>query len=164
MIQQLTIDTPIGRLGITASNEAITRIFFCDTPRGAKGSVRRNSAINECSAEEASPLLTLAAQEVKEYFAGTRREFTVPVAPVGTPFQQAVWVALQTIPYGQTRTYKQIAEQVGRPQACRAVGMANNRNPIPVLIPCHRVVGSNGALVGYAGGVGVKQALLELEK
>lgn len=164
MTQQLILDTPVGRLGITASGEAVTRIVFCDTPRGAKGSVRRNPTIKECSAAEASPLLKQAAEELSEYFAGTRREFTTPLTPVGTPFQQAVWEALRTIPYGQTRTYKQIAEQVGRPSACRAVGMANNRNPIPVIIPCHRVVGSNGALVGYAGGLTVKQTLLELEK
>lgn len=108
-------------------------------------------------------LLRQAVRELEEYFAGTRRSFTLPLAPAGTPFQQAVWNALRTIPYGETRSYGQIAAQIGRPKACRAVGMANNRNPIAIVVPCHRVVGSTGALVGYAGGLSVKERLLTLE-
>lgn len=115
------------------------------------------------TADPAEILLRQAARELAEYFAGTRREFTFPVAPAGTPFQQAVWAALRTIPFGQTRTYGQIAAQIGRPTACRAVGMANNRNPVAIVVPCHRVVGSGGGLTGYAGGLGVKAFLLELE-
>ena len=113
--------------------------------------------------DAAAVLLRQTADELTAYFAGERRDFTFGMAPAGTPFQQAVWAALQTIPYGQTRTYAQIAAQIGRPRACRAVGRANNRNPIAIAIPCHRVVGSTGALVGYAAGLTVKDRLLRLE-
>ena len=111
-----------------------------------------------------TPLLRQTAAELREYFAGERHEFTVPLAPKGTPFQQKIWAALQTIPYGETRSYKDIAAAVGNEKACRAVGMANNRNPLPIFIPCHRVVGSSGKLIGYAGGLDVKMFLLDLEK
>lgn len=111
-----------------------------------------------------TPLLRQAAAELAAYFAGDLREFTVPLAPKGTPFQQKVWAALREIPYGETRSYKEIAAMVGNEKACRAVGMANNRNPLPIFIPCHRVVGADGELVGYAGGLDVKTFLLELEK
>ena len=111
-----------------------------------------------------TPLLQEAEEQLNEYFAGARREFDLPLAPKGTPFQKAVWAEMCRIPYGETRTYGQIAAQIGRPTACRAVGMANNRNPIAIVVPCHRVVGSTGALVGYAGGLGVKTHLLNLEK
>lgn len=109
-------------------------------------------------------LIKEAFRQLEEYFAGKRRDFDLPLAPKGTPFQQKVWQALQTIPYGETRTYKQIAEQIGNPLGCRAVGMANNKNPIGIIIPCHRVIGVNGKLVGYAGGLPLKSRLLELEK
>lgn len=112
---------------------------------------------------EETPVLRQTREELAEYFAGTRRAFTVPLAPCGTAFQRKVWAALQDIPYGETRSYKQIAEAVGQPKAFRAVGMANNRNPIAILIPCHRVIGSNGALVGYGGGLDIKTRLLRLE-
>ena len=109
-----------------------------------------------------------AAQDVtdqlSEYFSGTRTEFDIPLAPRGTPFQKLVWQELCRIPYGQTRTYGEIAAAIGRPGAARAVGMACNRNPIWLLIPCHRVVGKRGALTGYAGGLEMKQNLLELEQ
>ena len=101
---------------------------------------------------------------MREYFEGEREIFTIPLAPKGTPFQQRVWAALREIPYGATRSYKELAIAVGNEKACRAVGMANNRNPLPIFIPCHRVVGSDGKLVGYAGGLDVKKHLLELEK
>ena len=114
--------------------------------------------------EEADRLLLRAAAELDEYFAGRRRDFTLPLAPRGTAFQQAVWEALRSIPYGQTRTYAEIAQAVGKPRACRAVGMANHHNPIAILIPCHRVVGSDGSLTGYAAGVGIKAQLLALER
>ena len=161
MERMLFIETPVGKLGITASDEAVTRIFFGREYRNRR---RPRNAPEACTPETAGPLLLQAAAELAEYFAGTRREFTLPLAPAGTPFQQAVWEALRTIPYGETRTYGQIAAQIGRPTACRAVGMANNRNPIAIVVPCHRVVGSTGALVGYAGGLGVKTHLLNLEK
>lgn len=111
-----------------------------------------------------TPLLQETARQMEEYFSGSRKQFDLPLSLAGTPFQLADWAALQTIPYGQTRYYQQIAEQLGNPKACRAVGLANNRNPVAVIIPCHRVLGKDGKLVGYAGGLAVKKGLLELEK
>ena len=114
---------------------------------------------------EPTELTDLAFHELERYFAGNLRQFTVPIAfTYGTPFQQAVWRALLQIPYGETRTYAQIAEAVGRPKAVRAVGSANNRNPILFIVPCHRVIGANGNLVGYAYGVEMKRTLLQLEQ
>jgi methylated-DNA-[protein]-cysteine S-methyltransferase len=110
------------------------------------------------------PLLRRAARELSEYFQGLRREFDLPLAPAGTPFQQKVWAALRDIPFGETRSYRQIAAAVGNPAACRAVGMANSRNPIAVIIPCHRVIGADGSLTGYAGGLDKKRHLLALEQ
>ena len=112
----------------------------------------------------AAALLRRAARELEEYFAGERRDFTLPLAPAGTPFQQRVWRALEAIPYGETRTYAQIAAAVGNPRAVRAVGGANHRNPLPVVIPCHRVIGADGSLTGYAGGLERKTLLLGLER
>lgn len=111
-----------------------------------------------------SPVSDLAAAELAEYFEGKRKIFDLPLEPMGTPFQMAVWDALRQIPYGETRSYGDIAIAIGKPKAARAVGMACNRNPIWVIIPCHRVIGSNRNLTGYAGGLDMKQALLELEQ
>ena len=102
-------------------------------------------------------------RQLKAYLAGRLRDFDLPLAPQGTPFQQKVWAALAAIPYGETRSYKQVAEAVGCPRGCRAVGLANNRNPIAIVIPCHRVIGADGALVGYGGGLPIKECLLRLE-
>lgn len=113
---------------------------------------------------EETELTRKAAGQLREYFAGKREKFDLPLAPVGTPFQQRVWNALMEIPYGQTRSYGEIARTVGNPKASRAVGMANNRNPVAIVIPCHRVIGSNGKLTGYAGGLELKDALLHLER
>jgi len=145
----VVLDSPVGRLTLTCGEGCITGLHFGETPRGER-------------AETA--LSREAARQLAEYFAGTRRDFDLPLKPEGTPFQRAVWEALRTIPYGQTRSYADIAAQVGNPKGCRAVGMANHRNPIAILIPCHRVVGKNGALTGYAGGLDVKEKLLSLEK
>ena len=111
-----------------------------------------------------TPLLQEAEEQLNEYFAGARREFDLPLAPKGTPFQKAVWAEMCRIPYGETRTYGQLAAAIGRPSACRAVGEACHSNPIAILQPCHRVVGRSGRLTGYAYGVEMKQYLLELEK
>lgn len=113
--------------------------------------------------EKKTDLLAEAEKQLEEYFHGERREFRLPLEPEGTAFQRKVWAALQTIPYGETRSYKEIAAQTGNEKACRAVGMANHRNPIGILIPCHRVIGSSGKLTGYAGGLDKKKFLLELE-
>lgn len=146
--------SPVGPLLLREENGALTALRFLPT-------LHRDAAT---LALPATPLLRQASSELREYFEGRRKTFTVPLAPKGTPFQQQVWAALQTIPYGETRAYGQIAAQIGNPRACRAVGMANNRNPIAIMIPCHRVVGKDGALVGYAGGLDIKTYLLNLEK
>ncbi len=125
--------------------------------------VSLNWVVRECAAHEPTALTDEAARQLREYFAGTRRVFDFPCERRGTAFQRKVWQALCQIPYGQTRTYKQIAEMVGKPRATRAVGMANHRNPLMIVVPCHRVVGADGSLTGYAGGLAMKQALLELE-
>lgn len=150
MKQLQIISTPCGALGIAATDCAVTDIFFGTTPQ------------KEMVAGD-SELLQQATRELEEYFAGTRRDFSFPIAAEGTPFQHKVWAALRTIPYGETRTYAQIATQTGNPKAARAVGMANNRNPLPIVVPCHRVIGTDGRLTGYAGGMATKELLLNLE-
>ena len=155
MIRSLHLATPVGPVVLTATDEAVTGLRF-------------GTAVPEGSVpvpeEEAAPLLREAAAQLREYFAGKRRDFTLPLAPQGSEFQKKVWAALQTIPYVETRTYRQIAEQIGHNLAFRAVGMANNRNPIGILIPCHRVIGYDGRMTGYAAGIGIKERLLDGEK
>lgn len=141
----------IGKIGIGEDNGAITDIFF-------------GTEIDPNDAElRETPLIKKASKQLDEYFQGTRKNFDLPIFTKGTPFQQMVWDALKTIPYGETRSYKDIAVQIGKSKACRAVGMANNRNPISIIIPCHRVIGSKGELVGYGGGLNIKEQLLSLE-
>lgn len=151
MERSVRLDTPVGPVTVTATERAVTAVRF-----GAAG-----PAVGQ--AGDLPPVLRQAVEELREYFAGERREFTLPLAPAGTPFQQRVWTALREIPYGATCSYGRIAGRIGRPKACRAVGMANNRNPIAIVVPCHRVVGASGALVGYAAGLEVKEKLLALE-
>ncbi len=145
-------DTKMGKVGISDSDNAITSLVFVDGESSLEG------------VKKETPLLAEAASQLRDYFAGTRREFNLPLAPIGTEFQKKVWAALLEIPYGETRSYSQIADAVGNPKASRAVGMANNRNPISIVIPCHRVIGKDGSLVGYGGGLNRKESLLELEK
>ncbi len=140
--------SPVGPLTLQSHGEAVCAVLF-----GRRGE----------PAEADTAVLRQCEEELAAYFAGKLRTFTVPLGPVGTPFQLSVWEALRQIPYGETRTYGEIAAAIGNPRACRAVGMANNRNPISILIPCHRVIGSGGALVGYGGGLEVKKFLLKLE-
>ena len=144
--------TPIGRVGICEDEGEIMHILF------------ENQADLVGYAFEETPLLREAAKQLTDYFEGKRTAFALPLKLSGTPFQQSAWRALMQIPYGQTRTYKDIAIAVGNERAPRAVGMANNRNKIPIVIPCHRVIGSNGKLVGFAGGMDVKQQLLDMER
>lgn len=113
---------------------------------------------------QTTELLSMATIQLDEYFQGKRTTFSLPFKLTGTPFQLAVWKELQNIPYGQTTSYKEIAQKINKPKAYRAVGMANNKNPLPIIIPCHRVIGSNGKLIGYAGGLKLKNYLLELEQ
>jgi len=136
---------------------AVRGISFA--PEGAPFAIRDATFI-----VSETPLIREAAKQLEEYFVGKRKIFDIPLGPEGTPFQRAVWEALLEIPYGETRSYGDIAARIGNPKAARAVGMANNRNPIAVFVPCHRVIGASGKLVGYAGGVDVKKKLLELEK
>ena len=144
-------DFPIGTLGIAESGGAISRIGFGkENPHNYT--------------EKETPLIKKAASQLDEYFAKKRIEFDLPLNYPGTDFQRSVWEALLAIPYGETRSYKDIAESVSSPRACRAVGMANHRNPLAIFIPCHRVVEHSGGLGGYAGGLDTKRYLLELEK
>ncbi len=141
-------ETPIGRIGIESDGKHIVALHLrCDC--------REDSP--------ADPLLAEAFRQLDEYFAGTRRAFDLPLKPAGTPFQLRVWEALRRIPYGKTASYGEIAAAVGCPGGSRAVGMANNRNPIAIFIPCHRVIGADGKLVGYASGLDTKRRLLDLE-
>ncbi|NLC45483.1 MAG: methylated-DNA--[protein]-cysteine S-methyltransferase, partial [Clostridiales bacterium] len=148
-------ETAVGRIGIKENGSAITEIYF-EKEESHEGS----PFIDHIDASLAeTPLLKKTGQQLMEYFIGQRKSFDLPLAPKGTPFQLKVWKALLDIPYGETRSYKDIAIAVGNPKASRAVGMANNRNPISIIIPCHRVIGSNGKLVGYGGGLSVKEYL-----
>lgn len=113
---------------------------------------------------QTTELLSMATIQLDEYFQGKRTTFSLPFKLTGTLFQLAVWKELQNIPYGKTTSYKEIAQKINKPKAYRAVGMANNKNPLPIIIPCHRVIGSNGKLIGYAGGLKLKNYLLELEQ
>lgn len=144
-------DSPIGTLGLVDDGTGLSRVFLRQAGREWIG----RSGETE--------LTGWAAAELEEYFSGRRREFSVPLSPHGTPFQLAVWEALRRVPYGQTRTYGEIAAAVGRPGAARAVGMANHDNPLLIFTPCHRVVGKGGALTGFACGLEVKRWLLALE-
>ena len=145
--------TELGTIGIAESNEKITHLFFDGEKFNENGYEKSESSV-----------LKKAGKQLREYFQGERKDFDLPLAPVGTEFMLRVWKALQTIPYGETRSYRQIAELAGNGKACRAVGMANNRNPISIIIPCHRVIGANGDLIGYGGGLDKKVFLLDLEK
>jgi methylated-DNA-[protein]-cysteine S-methyltransferase len=140
--------TKIGRIGISQNGDSITEI--CLSPSWS-------------SLTKETPLLRQTAEELFSYLDGKRKAFSVALSPQGTPFQQRVWRALCDIPYGQTRSYGDIARAIGNPNAARAVGMANHNNPILIMIPCHRVIGANGTLVGYGAGLDTKQYLLELE-
>jgi methylated-DNA-[protein]-cysteine S-methyltransferase len=146
-----TVPGPIGLLRLVSDGTAITELEMLDASPsdGDTG---------------ACPVLEQAIAELEEYFAGKRRKFDVPLKPKGTEFQQRVWTQLQGIPYGQTISYRELATRVGDPKAVRAVGMANGRNPIGLIIPCHRVIGADGSLVGYSGGLDRKKALLALEQ
>lgn len=147
-------DSPLGRLLLTEEQDVLTRLAF--------GAIENVPDTEICRKD--TKLLQAAKLQLMEYFAGSRKTFDLPLAPAGTPFQKKVWEALCTIPYGETRSYQNIAVQIGMPKGCRAVGMANNRNPIAIIVPCHRVIGKNGSMVGYGGGLWVKEWLLNHER
>jgi methylated-DNA-[protein]-cysteine S-methyltransferase len=148
------MDSPLGDILLAQNDRGISHICFQagDTVIVPESSWRQDDAA-----------FVAAVEQLEAYFAGELQDFNLSLAAKGTPFQQEVWQFLQTIPYGQTTSYGAIAQAMGKPNATRAVGAANGRNPIPIIIPCHRVVGSNGKLTGYAGGLQIKQALLSLE-
>ncbi|MUL40303.1 methylated-DNA--[protein]-cysteine S-methyltransferase [Streptomonospora sp. PA3] len=150
------VPSPLGELLLIGDGEALTGLYMDPHERFAQ------QVATEWRRDPGA--LREAAEQLAAYFAGELREFSVALAPRGTAFQRTVWQALTTIPYGRTATYGEIAADIGRPGASRAVGMANNRNPISIVVPCHRVIGANGALVGYGGGISRKESLLGLER
>ena len=145
-------NTVIGKIGIAETGGSIINVYF------------EKDILPQNVTEGETPLLFEAAQQLDRYLRGQLKQFTLPFSPVGTPFMKQVWAQLCDIPYGQTATYKEIAVKTGNGKASRAIGLANNRNPIPVFIPCHRVIGSNGTLTGYRGGLEVKKILLDIER
>lgn len=145
-------ETTIGRIGISEAKGVVTNLYFEHDQLPPQLEISETDILKE------------AARQLRSYLAGELKEFSLPLAPLGTDFMKQVWGQLNKIPYGETTTYQAIAQKNGVPRAVRAVGLANNRNPIPILIPCHRVIGSNGLLTGYRGGLGLKEKLLAMEK
>lgn len=152
MINRYHYETPVGLVCIEENGTAVTALYFDSKKQ------------EERDKETETPLLKEAHRQLAEYFEKKRTEFDLPLKPEGTDFQKKVWAALCTIPYGETRSYGEIAKQTGNEKACRAVGGANNKNPIMIFIPCHRVIGADGSLVGFGGGLQAKRYMLDLEK
>lgn len=150
---KVTQESPVGALTLVATDDALVGLLMEEHGSGPPQAIERST-----------PLLQRAGAQIDEYFAGTRRDFDLPLAPRGTEFQREVWAVLRTIPFGATWSYAQVARRLGRPRAVRAVGAANGGNPIAIVIPCHRVVGSDGSLTGYGGGLPRKRWLLAHEK
>ncbi|RDY69833.1 methylated-DNA--[protein]-cysteine S-methyltransferase [Lysobacter soli] len=155
MIRYATVPSPVGPLLIAASDDGLHLIEF-QNPR---------HPMSRCDAWEAREceFIRMTAAQLGEYFDGGRRDFDLPLAPRGTEFQLGVWHTLASIPYGETISYAQLAQRVGKPSAMRAVGAANGRNPLPIVLPCHRVIGSDGSLTGFGGGLPTKEFLLRME-
>jgi methylated-DNA-[protein]-cysteine S-methyltransferase len=151
-----TMDSPVGRLTLVATDDGVTAILW-ENDRPNRVRLTIDAEDNE------HPRLVEAERQLKQYFSGERRDFDVALDVTGTPFQRRVWTALLTIPFGETRSYKEIAAQIGSPAAVRAVGAANGRNPVSIITPCHRVIGSTGELTGFAGGLDTKARLLGFE-
>jgi methylated-DNA-[protein]-cysteine S-methyltransferase len=152
-----TFESPVGQLKLVASDKGLVAILWeNDSPRRVR--------LSDLVRNDQHPVLLRTEQQLTEYFAGKRQTFSVPLDMRGTPFQKNVWEALLAIPFGETRSYGQLAKQLGNPNATRAVGAANGRNPLSIIVPCHRVIGSSGKLTGFAGGLDTKAHLLTLEK
>ena len=148
------MNSPVGDLLLVACGTTLTRIEFEDQ--------RHSHGVGTDGVRD-DRLFTMAVKQLDEYFAGQRRDFDLEIGPTGTPFQRSVWRALQAIPYGTTCSYGELAAAIGRPRAVRAVGAANGQNPLPIVIPCHRVIGKRGDLTGFGGGLETKRRLLQLE-
>jgi len=157
MLYRSLLPSPLGSLTLVASDDGLMAILW---PDDAPGRVRLAGAVER----DDHPVLVATAEQLGEYFSGTRTRFELPLAPQGTSFQRDVWLALADIPFGETRSYAEVARAIGRPMATRAVGAANGRNPLSIVAPCHRVVGSKGALTGFAGGLAAKRFLLNHER
>ncbi len=155
MIHYQYIESPVDPLLLAADENGLHLIEF-HTPRHPMSRLAD-------WLEGTNPILEATRVQLDEYFTGSRKEFDLPLAPAGTEFQKEVWHTLATIPYGQTISYAQLAQRVGKPTAMRAVGAANGRNPLPIVLPCHRVIGADGSLTGFGGGLATKQFLLQLE-
>lgn len=153
---QRVISSPIGPIGIQASKSGLTHLWFID-----QDNQQRESSLDPCS--QSAKILDQTEQQLSAFFAGKLPQFSLPLAPKGTEFQCQVWQALTEIPFNQTVSYSDIANAIARPKSVRAVGAANGANPIPIIIPCHRVIGKNGKLTGYAYGLALKQTLLDIE-
>jgi len=153
------VDSPIGRLRLIARGDELTGIWFEHGRDARKAREHDDTGM----VPQTSPVLERAKLQLAEYFRGERQDFDLPLAPAGTDFQRRVWQRLREIRYGSTTTYGALAQELGNPNASRAVGLANGSNPIPIVIPCHRVIGANGGLTGFGGGLPTKSALLELE-
>jgi len=151
------MDSPVGRLRLIANEKALVAVLW-------ENEKPKRIQLAELMVEPEHPVLLQVRQQLEEYFEGNRQRFDIPLDFAGTEFQKLVWTELLKIPYGQTRSYGQIAQAIGRPKAMRAVGAANGRNPISIIAPCHRVIGASGALTGFAGGLDNKTILLNLEK
>lgn len=146
------LDSPVGRLRLVSNGDSLTAIEW----ENLQGAAPEGE-------EHSDPALAACANQLQEYFAGQRQDFDLPLSAQGTEFQKNVWTALRAIPYGELRSYRDIAESLENPKAVRAVGAANGRNPLPIVVPCHRVIGSDGSLTGFAGGLEAKKVLLRLE-
>ncbi len=159
------LNTPLGIITIIANKMGVLRIDFGDYD---SNQIVINNWLKKWldtnNIQQNDELLFASRQQLTEYFLGKRKEFNLPLLLFGTPFQKLVWQTLTNIPYGETRSYKEIALEINSPKSVRAIGGANHQNPIPIIIPCHRVIGSNGELVGYGGGIEIKKYLLEFEK
>lgn len=158
MLDRMTLQSPLGTLRLFGHGDELVGMYLPIQDSNPPGPLDTQPAI-----DRETPVLARTAQQLAEYFAGTRTVFELPLAPKGSGFQDRVWHQLLAIPYGTTRSYGEIARAIGRPSASRAVGTANGANPIAIIVPCHRVIGQNGTLTGYAGGLGVKRWLLDHE-
>jgi methylated-DNA-[protein]-cysteine S-methyltransferase len=150
------MESPVGKLKLVASNKGLVAVLWeNDNPHRVR--------LTDLTEDANHPMLQQAERQLQEYFAGKRKSFAIPLDMKGTPFQRSVWEALLAIPFGETRTYGELAKQLGTPTASRAVGAANGRNPVSIVVPCHRVIGASGKLTGFAGGLETKAQLLSLE-